>query len=212
MITEFFGVSGVGKSTVARKYYEENKNIEWPRFNLYEKNSWIVRNLKKSIDVTCYFLFHLNWSIKFFKVFENTGIKKLKDKFWGIFNGIHLKYLFTKCINDEKEYIFDEGVFQFIWAIYLRSNELPKKEIVEKLLSLFQMPNKLIIVDAEDEIIKNRLLKRGRKTKILDSADLLTSIAKNKEKLNLIVDYSKEKINNFPCIVEYFDCNKEINK
>lgn len=210
MIIEFFGISGVGKSTIAKVYYGNGVNIEWPRYNLYEKNNWLLRNIKKCISVFYYSLTHLKWLIDFYRILSKVQIQSLKELNKILFNGVHLKYMLSKC-KKEKEYIFDEGVFQMIWAIYLRTNELPKKEIIEKILSLFIVPDKLIIVDAKDEIIKNRLIKRGRKTKILETSDLMKKINEMKEILKIIIKYSKEANQLCSCEIKYINNDEEKN-
>lgn len=210
MIIEFFGISGVGKSTIAKMYYENNENMEWPRYNLYEKNNWLIRNVKKSISIFYYGLINFKWLADFYKILSKTGIQSLKEKNKILFNGIHLKYMLSKC-NNGKKYIFDEGVFQMIWAIYLRSNELPKKEIIEKILTLFVIPDKLIIVDAKNETIKNRLINRGRKTKILETSNLTKKISEMKEILNAIIEFSKETNQIRSCEIKYINNDEDKN-
>lgn len=95
--------------------------------------------------------------------------------------------MLSKCDCCNTEYMFDEGVFQLIWAIYLRSETNPVDEKVVNIMYCFGMPDKLIIIDADDLVIKGRLMARGIKTKILENPDLLGKIAEMKRVLEKIV-------------------------
>lgn len=204
MIIEFFGISGVGKTTLAKKYFNENdSNIEWPTFNLYEKNSWFIRNVKKLICIIFFIITKPKWVWNYIKVLKKIGFKKRNDKFKIIFNGIFLRHLFNKSKNRKKKYLFDEGTFQLIWAIYLRTDDIPKKEIIEELINLFGIPSELNIVEADNNIIAKRLTTRGTKTKILETENLNENIIIMQEKKEIILEGAKDFIKGFKCKINY---------
>ena len=74
MIIEFLGVSGVGKTTVAkaykRKLEKEGKEVIWDTYDLYAKNGWLVRNLKKAFRVMAFAFANPKW-VKEYKRFLN---------------------------------------------------------------------------------------------------------------------------------------------
>lgn len=213
MIVEFLGISGVGKSTICSKYYkeklEENKKIEWSRNVIYNERSWIYRNLIKLFQVIFFGITNISFTIKLIKILNKTDIKGKKELLKLLFNGLHLKYLLSKCKEDNVEYIFDEGAFQYIWAIYLRCNTI-YESITKDILLLFGYPDKLIIVEAENETIAKRLKTRNVKTKILEADNLLIKIEKMKDILNNIIEYSIKEREDFANKLFYIDNNKEI--
>lgn len=191
MIIEFFGISGVGKSTICKEIYKNN-NVKWPRYKLYETNSWLVRNIKKFVSIVIFSLYNFMWILKINNILKKYETINMKDKINLLFNGCSLKILQKKCENLEEKYIFDEGVFQYIWSVYLRANKDPVKDEIVSLLSLFDMPKKLFVVTADSDIILKRLKLRNRKTKILSSDNIIDRIEQMKKVLNDIILISKE--------------------
>lgn len=202
MIIEFFGISGVGKTTVAIKKKEEmlqnNQKVEWPWYDIYVKQKWLTRNIKKTFQTFTYIITHLKWYIKLRRIlntFENIGIFQ---KFKLVVNGAFLKLNVEKC-KKNTIYLFDEGIFQYIWSIYLRNNTEINKETVKMILEHFYIPNEVIIIDANNNTIKDRLIKRNIRTEILNSKKIMARIIINKKRLYDIIniinnDYSEIRI------------------
>ena len=207
MIIEFFGISGVGKSTICKEIYINNK-VKWPRYKLYENNSWIVRNLKKFASIILFSTGNLNWIIKISKVLKKYETIHIKDRINLLFNGCSLKILQKKCKNMEEKYIFDEGIFQYIWAIYLRANKKPSEEEIKTLLSLFSTPKKIYVVTANSDIILKRLKLRNRKTKLLESDNIMDKIEQMKEILNDILIITKSYLKETEIV--FLNTNEEL--
>lgn len=201
MIIDFLGISGVGKTTIAKQKKEElvqNKNeVIWPWYNIYVEHNWLTRNIKKLYAVTCFSICNFRWVIKLIKILNIFADINLKEKIRVIFNGIYLKKNIIKCKNKEAIYLFDEGVCHYIWALYLRSNMPIDEKIITEIINHFYLPNTIVVVDAKNRTIKDRLVNRNVKTKILKSNDLLESIKTNKDNLNIIIEIIKK---NYPQI------------
>lgn len=191
MIVEFIGVSGVGKSTVAETYYskalDDGRRIEWPRHRLYMEMGWLKRNLVKSATVLRVLLGNIGWTRKAVRIFAELGIRG-KDRLVLLFNYLSYKGLFDQCTDPGCEYLFDEGAFQLIWAAYLRTEVPPSTEVVGDIVDLFQAPACLTVVDAETDIIVKRLRGRGRRTKLLEAADLRSAVQTMKAKQTEIIE------------------------
>lgn len=175
MIIEFFGVSGVGKSTLCKKLYKVSK-AEWPNYMLYEHNNWFMRNVKKSLKILVYSFFNCNWVKRLIKQLKKYELST-KDELVLLFNGCYLSLVQKKCNKKKKTYLFDEGIFQYIWSIYLRSDKNFIKEDVKNIIKMFTLPEKVIFVSADANVIYNRLVNRNRKTKILNSHNVLNKIS-----------------------------------
>lgn len=181
MIIEFLGVSGVGKTTVAkaykRKLEKEGKEVIWDTYDLYAKNGWLVRNLKKAFRVMAFAFANPKW-VKEYKRFLNKNISSGKDILKPLFNAIFLKALLVKARKDDKIHIFDEGALQYLWAVKLRNVHCKsiRKQDVSVAMTFFDVPDKLIIVDASVKTIVTRIKQRGEYVKIMDYGKLEDSV------------------------------------
>lgn len=195
MRVEFFGISGVGKTTIAKKYVSEQVKkgyvVVWPWNKLYTKSNWFFRNIKKSRWVLRRLILHFFWCKQLFCVLKKLDIS-LRDTAKLFYNGIYLKESFNSNKYDYI-YVYDEGVVQYLYAIYLRAEELPRYELVDKIIKLFGCPEKIIVVRSDANVIKKRLENRNRKTRILETNDLLGDIIKlqdiEKKILDILVMY-----------------------
>ena len=181
MRIEFLGISGVGKTTIANKIVsdmEDNAiNTVWPWKMVYKEN-WIIRNIKKGISVLFGGIRHIGWTGKLAKLLNSLNMNK-RDAIKLFFNGVYLKESFSKCRADDNiRYIFDEGIIQYIYAIYLRKKTEPEEKIIIELAQLYGLPDYLYVIRATSKTIYSRLINRGRKTRILETDNLLEDIEK----------------------------------
>lgn len=212
MIVEFLGVSGVGKSTIAEEYYrqaiENSRTITWPRYRLYMKTGWLKRNIIKSVSVIHEALRDVRWVHSVKRLFFELGIHG-KNRYVLLFNFLSYKSLFSKCTDCNCEYLFDEGVFQLIWATWLRAEIELRPEHITKILQMFQVPDRLIIVEADTPIIMERLWRRGTRTKILESSNLEASINLMKKRQAIVIQTAIETGLIHKSAVEYYFNNQE---
>ena len=210
MIIEYLGVSGAGKTTNAKKMYDDMSKrgelVEYARFELYERRSWFYRNCIKSVLVIRVALFNIKWVGSAHQILRTLKLSK-RDLLTLLFNYCALKSLLDKCNCSKKKYIFDEGVYQIIWATYLRTNIEPSKEIVIPILNMFKIQSKLIVVNADTDLIIERLHKRNIRTKILEYSDLSQKIQAMKNVQNSIIKCASESDIYRACDTIYLENN-----
>lgn len=190
MIIEFIGVSGVGKTTIAKKYMLDRQNqqesIHWITYDLYEKYNWGMRNLIKLKSVIAFLFFDSKWVISYYLFLVKMGMKK-ENLLVTLFNGIYLKSIRRRVVSNE-DYIFDEGIYHYLWAIILRCGKSVTSELILEIEDFFGKPDKLFVIFSEPSQIKKRLLKRGQYCKIMDSESLIEEIDKMQKEILKISD------------------------
>lgn len=215
MIIEFLGVSGVGKTTLAEKYYNEliasKEEVEWFTYKLYKDNSWFKRNIMKASSIFFFLRKNKKWSREY-KEFIDSNVSNINEQFKLWFNGCYLKANLQKALYKEKKYIFDEGTAQYLWAILLRNKKEVTIEDFKRFYSFFSYPDIIYVVSAKPEIIKSRLISRGEKTKILESDNLLENIDKMRLVQKKILCFFDKKEVKIICIDNNIKKNFESNK
>lgn len=204
MIIEFLGVSGVGKTTVAkaykRKLEKEGKEVIWDTYDLYARNGWLVRNIKKAFIVLAFSVSNPKWVLEY-KRFLNKNISNKKDIPKPLFNAVFLKALLVKARKDGKIHIFDEGALQYLWAVKLRGNKTVSDFDIQMIRNLLGFPEQLISVTADSQVIKDRIVNRGEYVRIQESLDLISTISEMKR----IQGNIEKKIENLIDVVSYFN-------
>lgn len=204
MIIEFLGVSGVGKTTVAkaykRKLEKEGKEVIWDTCDLYARNGWLVRNIKKAFIVLAFSVSNPKWVLEY-KRFLNKNISNIKDIPKPLFNAVFLKALLVKARKDGKIHIFDEGALQYLWAVKLRGNKTVSDFDIQMIRNLLGFPEQLISVTADSQVIKDRIVNRGEYVRIQESLDLISTISEMKR----IQGNIEKKIENLIDVVSYFN-------
>lgn len=179
MIIEFLGVSGVGKTTVAKDYYQKLKasghHVVWDTYILYAEYGWLKRNVFKALIVIKYGVLHPCWVFQYKDMLkQNLSVKRDIVKL--LFNGVFLKSRLVKARRDNNIHIFDEGAMQYLWAIKLWGGVPVNKTDVDVIQQLLGLPDELIVIESKSETIEKRLIFRGEYTKIMDSDNLLKRI------------------------------------
>ena len=202
MIVEFLGVSGVGKTTVAKKYREnfenEGKTVIWDTYALYSNYGWFKRNIKKAICIIHFSLHNGKW-VGYYYSFLKQEIIKRKDLTKPLFNGIFLKFLLEKAKNDQNIHIFDEGALQYLWAIKMRGDCKISADNIVTIDSIFGLPDYLVSVTSEADTIASRIQLRGEYVRLMDSGNLLNTIKEMQDLQNSII----EALNNKVMIIDY---------
>lgn len=191
MLIEYFGISGVGKTTIAKMHFdkmkEQEKMVEWQGYDLYNNRSWFERNLRKSIFVSAYFVKHFTWSAKLMRIFQQVKICP-RDICTLWFNGIFLKSSMEKRRHLPGYFLFDEGVLQYIWAVGLRMDEGLTEIVISEIIKLFGMADKIIVVQASTSSICSRLQKRGERVRIMECDNLANRIDEMKIEAEYIIN------------------------
>ena len=151
MIIEFFGLPGVGKTTISSHVVEKLKNKGW-----IVKNGTIDRfSFKKRVFFKLLFAFlslikEFHYSILLLR----EGIK-IHASINDFINILYLNFQYHRANNDSNEkkiWVFDQGLLQAYWSICFYCG---KSHYLFFLLS--QKFNSVVIVEAQLEIVKKRL-------------------------------------------------------
>lgn len=181
MIIEFLGVSGVGKTTVAKrlrsKLEENGREVVWDTYDLYASHGWLTRNIRKGWFVIKYAAGHRSW-VRGYRAFLSRNILKKAYIKEPLFNGIYLKSLLEKARLDHKVHIFDEGALQYLWAVKLRGISTVSNLDMEDIEKYLGLPDEVIVVEAAAGTIASRLEKRGQYVRIMKDGDLKETITK----------------------------------
>jgi thymidylate kinase len=162
-IIEFFGLPGSGKSTLA-----QNLAIELEKNNVsYYNIVYNVSHKSKVYKIFCKYFILLKELLKsphkFFKqisIIYNTRQKNLKDLIKVIVNWFFITNIIKENIaNKDREgyVILDQGVIQAIWSINFNSD---REVDYHEILKYTDIPDYMVIVNANEENINKRLLAR----------------------------------------------------
>ncbi len=188
MIIEFVGVSGVGKTTFVEKYcYESNNShviVVDKKIDSYK--NWILRNTYRFIKCVPFIINNFNWIGRLKLILWSLDLR-LKDKIVLLYHGIYLKRQILSCLDSNKNYIIDEGTIHYIWSVFMRLNQAINKDLLLRIGEEISFPDQVYYIDAQTDVILDRLIKRGRKTRILENSNLKDEIQQNRQRLNDII-------------------------
>ena len=207
MIVEFSGVPGSGKSTVVQKIKDERIFLQKAIF-VDNKFSFL-----KDMFYIFYFLYIFQPQYK--KLFslihrsDNSFLHKI-NLLRNVIKKISRYFFYSR----KKEiYIFDEGVSHIIFNIFVDSSfkTIDKKEI-EEVLELLPLPNLLICIEADKEIVLQRLESRGHKRiNFDDKVKVENFVTKTFDTYKVLKDYLGKKINVIIIKNNGLDLNIDIN-
>lgn len=154
---ELFGVPGSGKST----YVKENNLKKYDLNNKINGSCRLKRNIKKCTYMISILVFKRNINKNIKSVIEEFEFPSFKVKLKMLLYMYSIIYLILR--NKNKNYVMDEGILQVIWAFgYNSENENYDIEYCLKKLKNY-LPDKVIYLNVEEEIIYERLSKRNNK-------------------------------------------------
>ncbi|MCK8816301.1 AAA family ATPase [Natroniella sulfidigena] len=163
LIVEFIGMPGSGKSTLNNKVketLEQNEfDVENPTADIASKNR-LIRVMIKLIYFGLELLFHPLAALNYMRFIFFTKQKSFKDFSKVTLNLFYISYLMRKSENNNSITILDQGILQALWSVFLSSRltfgELSKYELFE-----FIIPDLIIKVEVDHQILNNRLEKRS---------------------------------------------------
>jgi len=170
MIVELTGIPGAGKSTVIKGLIDSMDNTKY----IFDVRKYILNQYKIHIDRTYLYDFILLLNILKLKkedlhIIRDSvkivlnGNNKLFHKI-NIMRNIVKKFIIYRYIqNKEKVFFIDEGITHIAFNIFVDiDNKIDEKEIKRFLKNLPKV-DKLLVIDADDRILLDRVIQRGRK-------------------------------------------------
>jgi len=180
MIIELTGIPGVGKTAVFNELRILSKSNTRYIFPLKEKilkqyNLSVVANGIIGIVVYEVILYiTVIKKIKQYRTLLKLCIRKTKESSNSIFNKVNiLRNIFKKIgiftiIRDDKEnnvYFIDEGLIHIPFNIFVDgSKKVYTPEEYNDIFELINKPDVVIIFDADDAILRDRVISRGDKS------------------------------------------------
>lgn len=153
-IIEFVGIGGVGKTTLCSEVFNEmrRRKIECIMYPPLEKRRILMNSIFKSF-------MSLIRSIKLAIILSPLSINKV----FYIFRRLIILDSKYKFYNRKPNiYLEDEGFFQKVRAISRNSNQESMFEVAIQMKNKkIDLPNFVIIVESESDIIKRRLNERA---------------------------------------------------
>lgn len=154
---ETFGIPACGKSTYVNEINAINVN---KKYLLHDNR--LIRNIKKVIIFLLFIITNFNLFIKTYKLLNKLTFPSLGKKIKMLVYLDTILFLVIKVRKKKnQEYIFDEGLLQVLWGICYNSDY--NKDFINEYLSVFQnyISDKIIYLDTELSINKQRLLDRN---------------------------------------------------
>jgi thymidylate kinase len=197
---EFFGMPGVGKSTLSNRISKllSNNNIavEQKAYLLSHQMSRVNRVFFKVLYVLKELLLHPSYAFISIKTIFQTQQKSTTDLIKVVFNWFFVSSLIRSNRNHSGVRLFDEGIFQALWSIGF-SGKNESFSILKPLFSLMPLPDIIIVPEANLATIKLRMSGRQRhdsrlekgSVELLELADSLFS--ETKEILKLLSEQHK---------------------
>lgn len=170
MILEVSGMPGVGKSTVIKKLLSES-NIN-DKSIVFDIREYILKNKKVIFDSILYYdfiilskiyllkkkdLFILRKSLPLTIRSENTFLNKINI----LRNVLKKIIIYRYAINKKQIFIIDESITHILFNLFVGNEKKYDRNKISLFHQILPLPNKILIVDAPDNIIKSRILDRG---------------------------------------------------
>lgn len=168
MIIEVSGIPGVGKSTVIKELIlrSNDKNLIF-NFEEFILNKRIIKcNNILLFDIYIFSKFYLlkkkdililKKSLQYIKKSDNTFFNKLNI----IRNIVKKIIIYRYTINHKRTFVLDESVSHILFNLFVDNEKKYDKNIIEDFLKILPSPNKILVIDAPDEVIKTRIIDRG---------------------------------------------------
>lgn len=200
---EFIGVPGSGKTTICKSFYSKKNDYFgslYPDFiiNTSEKRSFI-KIFQKSLFAFIYLIRKPKKSQKLlYKIFESKQETKSEVLSLSL-NILYISFFLYYSRHMKKKVILDQGIFQAIWSINLKSrNIIPLKEF----LKIIELPDIIIYVKVDDNLTHSRLEQRKGKNSRMEKISIDEYILLNKKGLTVIDQMVHELKNNNIKVVE----------
>jgi hypothetical protein len=172
LVVEFFGLPGSGKSTIAHELKVSfdylsvvNKSYEISNMNRFK------RVIIKFMYIFTLFLVDFKSSFKSLKGIVGIRQKNFKEKISVITNYFYVISLYKFNKNKHDLHLLDQGILQAVWSILLNSNDVDEK-CINNIMSHFELPDIVIIVNVNEDKLLNRYLKRSTNDSRIERGNL----------------------------------------
>ena len=194
VIVEFFGLPGIGKSTVSHELasllsskkievVEETRNIDVKKKPFYRQSIKILFAIKNIIS---------NPSVRFRLIVEQLGVdqKNIKSKIKLIVNYLYICQIYENCESKNGVKIIDQGLLQAAWSLLVekgddRDIENIKSHLKEDIKKIKKNSYIIINLEADERLIVERINKRingkSRMDTLTNEKELIKSIVRGKE-------------------------------
>ncbi|MEC1719112.1 hypothetical protein [Schinkia azotoformans] len=200
MIVEFIGLPASGKTTIAKHIHLQdsigNKKVKYPLYNIY-KYSWFKRNLFKSLSVLKYIVVNPYKSFKLYMAIFKTNQSSWADLIKVYFNYIFLIVNYLKYKNCDDIILFDEGFLHNMWAILYASNNKSDSIDLKEFIVNGCLPNIVIKVDCNAEIIIERLFSRNSNTRIEKEDNIVEKVKNSINEIGHIINSARSITGDF---------------
>jgi broad-specificity NMP kinase len=162
---EFFGMPGVGKSTLCKRVAEiiceRGIPIEHRTYDLSHHRTRSERIGAKLPQVIKEVFTNPTYAIVSTRAIFSTKQKSAVDLARVLFNWLFI----SSSLQSEGSFfgirLFDQGIFQALWSIGLRANRADSAAL-ESLCNLMPMPTVAVVVEANLQALDHRLKSRER--------------------------------------------------
>lgn len=150
MLIEFVGASGIDKSLLAAKIYNElnQRNISVAKFKFIRIRRDSVRNLLIVVHATLVILLLMPEKLtKYVRSVRRLARYKIRQR---------------SCESGHAVYICDEGIFQMLRSLHRNSRSHSMTDIADQLFKYVNLPDIVVVVEAGVEEILVRRSDRNR--------------------------------------------------
>lgn len=151
MLIEFVGASGIDKSLLAAKIYNElnQRNISVAKFKFIRIRRDSVRNLLIVVHATLVILLLMPEKLtKYVRSVRRLARYKIRQR---------------SCKSGHAVYICDEGIFQMLRSLHRNSRSHSMTDIADQLFKYVNLPDIVVVVEAGVEEILVRRSDRNRR-------------------------------------------------
>jgi glycosyltransferase involved in cell wall biosynthesis len=147
MIIELYGLPGSGKTTFAE--------------NLAKEGGFEIIKIRSGFELVFRnFLFFLRHPVRFCALFFYTaryagGFRLFYCKFTNLFLHVNAKY---QKAASRKKAVIDQGYFQNMLSLF---ENIANENVLKKYREFSLLPDRLVVFDFSEDILKERLKKRG---------------------------------------------------
>lgn len=168
VIVEFFGLPGSGKSTIAAmvssKLAEEGFYFDNCLCSFMGKPK-LIKALYKIFILVVQFINSPVCFIRQVKKLVDTHQNSIKDLVRIIAQYFLIVYAMQQARRKNRRIILDEGIYHFILSVCLNSQ---KQLHIEDLLAQVEKPDFVVLLKINEEVMRERLIKRNRKNRRFD--------------------------------------------